>query len=144
MQGKSPDNDSHLRSVLNPTTVERPAEEESGLPSLKDAEYQPHARASNKPVYGIHFVTPGGDVRSFQYVHLDSGSQYTAGRITLAFMGIEPMRVVIEGRNLWRLYDYIIHQHRMSWVMVAGRDFAKDGQTIVTRVTYTPIKPEQE
>jgi hypothetical protein len=52
----------------------------------------------------------------------------------LVFMGLEPVRVIIDGRNLWRLYDYI-HQHRIAWVMVASRDFAKDGQTIVTRVT---------
>ena len=144
MQGKSADPNSNLRNLLNPVSVERPAEEEeSGLPSLKDGEYQPHARPSNKPVYGIHFVTPGGDVRSFQYVHLDSGSQFAAGRITLAFMGMEPVRVTIEGRNLWRLYDYI-HQHRMPWVMVAGRDFAEDGQTIVIRVTYQAIKGEPE
>lgn len=143
MHGKPTDPNMLLRNVLNPASIERPTEEESGLPSLKDGEYQPHARPSDKPDYGIHFVTPGGDVRSFQYVHLDSGSQFAAGRITLVFMGMEPVRVVIEGRNLWRLYDYI-HQHRMPWVMVAGRDFAKDGQTIVTRVSYAPIKPEQE
>ena len=143
MFGKSADPTANLRNVLNPTTVERPAEEESGLPSLKDGEYQPHSRPSDKPVYAIHFVTQGGDVRSFQYVHLDSGSQFTAGKITLAFMGMEPVRVIIEGRNLWRLYDYL-HQHLIPWVMVAGRDVAKDGQTIVTRVTYVAVKAEQE
>lgn len=139
MQGNSPD--VHLRSVLNPAIPT--ADDESGLPSLKDGEYQPHARPSNKPVYAIHFVSPGGDVRSFQYVHLDSNSQYAAGRITLAFMGMEPVRVLIDGRNLWRLYDYI-HQHRMSWVMIAGRDFVQDGQTILTGVTYTSISTEEQ
>jgi len=142
MQGNSTDNKAQLRNVLNPTIPDRAEEEESGLPSLKEGEYQAHARASNKPVYAIHFVTPAGDVRSFQYVHLDSGSQFNAEKITLAFMGMEPVRVVIEGRNLWRLYDYI-HQHRMPWVMVAGRDFAKDGQTIVSRVSYHSIKAEE-
>ncbi len=137
------DNNARLRNVLNPTAPDRAEDEDSGLPSLKDGDYQAHARAANKPVYAIHFVTPSGEVRSFQYVHLDSGSQFTAERITLAFMGMEPVRVVIEGRNLWRLYDYI-HQHRMPWVMVAGRDFAKDGQTIVTRVSYQPIKGDEE
>jgi hypothetical protein len=144
MADKSPESNS-LRSVLNPTnrTEPRPSEDESGLPSLKEGEYQPHARPANKPVYAIHFVTPGGDMRSFQYVHLDSNSQFTAERITLVFMGMQPVRVVIEGRNLWRLYDYI-HQHRMPWVMVAGRDFAKDGQAIVTRVTFSTVKAETD
>ena len=139
MHGNSPD--THLRSVLNPAVPV--AEDESGLPSLKDGEYQPHARPSNKPVYAIHFVSPGGDVRSFQYVHLDSNSRFSAERITLAFMGIEPVRVEIAGRNLWRLYDYI-HQHRMPWVMIAGRDFTQDRQTIVTGVIYTSINTEEQ
>lgn len=144
MQGKSSDQNLHLRNVLNPSAkIEQPSEDDSGLPSLKEGEYQPHARPANKPLYGIHFVTPSGDVRTFQYVHLDSGSQFAAGRITLVFMGMDPVRVIIEGRNLWRLYDYI-HQHRMPWVMVASRDFVKDGETIVTQVTYAQVKADSE
>jgi hypothetical protein len=113
-------------------------EDDSGLPSLQEGEYQAFARASNKPVYAVHFVTPAGDVRSFQYAHLDSDSRYEASRITLKFMGMEPVRVTIDGRNLWRLYDYL-HQHRMPWVMVATRDVAADGQPIVTRIGYAAV-----
>src|SRR4051794_3819674 len=100
-----------------------PEAEEEGLPSLKPGEYRAHGRPANKPIHSVHFVTPAGTVRSFQYVHLDSGSRYTAERITIQFMGLEPVRVTIEGRNLWRLYDYL-HQHRVPWVLVAAREFA--------------------
>jgi hypothetical protein len=134
--------DAHLRTVLNAAATDRTPDDDSGLPSLKDGEYQAHARPSNKPVYAIHFVNPAGEVRSFQFVHLDSGSRFAAERIMLTFMGMEPVRVAIHGRNLWRLYDYI-HQHRMPWIMVAGRDFAKDGETIVTKVAYDPVRGDE-
>jgi hypothetical protein len=118
-----------------PATAE-PAEEQ-GLPALKEGEYQPHARPSNKPLYSLHFLTPDGNVRSFQYVHLDSNNRYTAEQVTLTFMGTEPVRITLQGRNLWRLYDYI-HQHRISWVMQAVRPFAANGEIVITDLTYTP------
>ena len=117
------------------------AEEEEGLPSLKEKEYRPHARPSNKPAHSLHFITPDGAVRTFQYVHLDSDSRFTPERITLRFMGIAPQTVTIEGRNLWRLYDYI-HQHRLTWVMQVARDYAENGQTVVTRMAFAAIKAE--
>ena len=138
------DNNVHLRSVLAAGPVETVDEDESGLPSLDDSEYQAHARASNKPVFSLHFVNMAGEVRSFQYVHLDSNSHFTAERITLQFMGMEPVRAVIDGRNLWKLYDYI-HQHRMAWVMECApkRDFSKDGETIVTRISIALIDEDE-
>lgn len=41
-----------------------------------DGAYQAHARAANKPVQSIHCVLGKDGVRSFQYVHLDSDSQF--------------------------------------------------------------------
>ena len=128
-----------FRSMLRPTEAGPEPETDSGLPSLSDGQYQPYARAANKPLYSIHFVTTKGEVRSFQYVHLDSNSNFTAECITLRFMGMEPVKVLIHGRNLWRLYDYI-HQHRTNWVLEAPRDFAQDGQPVVTRVSYAAIE----
>jgi hypothetical protein len=137
MQDKNP----HLRRAILSTAPEADADDDSGLPSLHEGEYQAFARASNKPVYAVHFVTPAGDVRSFQYAHLDSDSRYEASRLTLKFMGMEPVRVTIEGRNLWRLYDYL-HQHRMPWVMIATRDLAVDGQPIVIRINYATVSED--
>jgi hypothetical protein len=134
------DDNPHLRSVLRAGAVEQsPTDEDSGLPSLREGEYQAFARPSNKPIYDIHFVDPKGEVRSYQYVHLDSDSRFTAERITLRFLGMEPAKVTIAGRNLWRLYDYI-HQHRMTWVMTAARDFATDGQPIVTDISFMVLR----
>lgn len=117
-----------------------PAEDE-GLPNLKEGEYQPHARPSNKPLYSLHFITPDGNVRSFQYVHLDSDSRYCAGKIVLRFMGTEPVNVVVEGQNVWRLYDYI-HQHRIAWIMQSSREFAAKGTTVISRLSFVPIGDE--
>jgi hypothetical protein len=138
------DNNPHLRHVMRAATSEFPqADDESGLPSLDERQYVAHARSANKPIYAIHFVNPKGEVHSFQYVHLDSNSSFAAECITLKFIGMEPVKVVIRGRNLWRLYDYI-HQHRMAWVMQAARDFTQDGQTIVTQVNFIALKEEDD
>jgi hypothetical protein len=134
--------DNNLRNILRSAGAEQlPAEDDCGLPSLKERAYQPHARPSQKPLYSIHFILPKGDVWSFQYVHLDSRSSYRSGLITICFMAMETVRVEIHGRNLWRLYDYI-HQHRMPWVMQAVRDFVKDEETIVTGIRIAPESAE--
>jgi len=139
-----PDDNPHLRSMLRNamTAVEPPPmEEEAGLPPLNGRQYTPHSRPANKPLYSLHILSIDGKVHSFQYVHLDSQSTYTSECITLKFMGMEPVRVCIYGRNLWLLYDYL-HQHRIAWVMQAPRDFAQDRQTIVTHVTFAAVKLE--
>ena len=138
-----PDDNPHLRSVMRPSVADLPqAEDELGLPSMGDKQYVPYARPANKPLYSIHFISPKGEVRTFQYVHLDSNSSFSAECITLKFLGMEPEKVVIRGRNLWRLYDYI-HQHRTAWVMQAARDFAQDGQTVITQVAFTAVRQEE-
>jgi hypothetical protein len=137
------DENPHLRSALRTTPAEvSPSDDETGLPPLNGKNYAPHARPSNKPLYSIHFLDPAGNVTSFQFVHLDSQSTFTPECITLKFLGMEPVKVTIRGRNLWRLYDYI-HQHRVAWIMQAARDFAQDGQTVITSVRFTAVKPEE-
>lgn len=137
------DENPHLRTVMRQANSDSPvADDESGLPSLSERQYVAFARPANKPLYSIHFVNPKGEVHSFQYVHMDSYSSYTAECITLKFLGMEPVKVLIRGRNLWRLYDYI-HQHRTAWVMQAARDFAQDGQTIVTQVSFAAVRQEE-
>ena len=137
MKGSAP---AHLRNVL-PSGDEPSGDEERGLPSLQDGNYRAYARASNKPLYALHFISPQGNVRSFQYMHLDSDSSFTAERIALRFTGIKIMNVVITGRNLWELYDYI-HQHRTGWVRQAARDFAADRETIVTAIAMVAMTEE--
>jgi hypothetical protein len=127
----------HLRKVLSRLNEKRPPDEELGLPSLQEP-YRPYARPAQKPLFAIHFINPQGDVRSFQYMHLDSDSNYTPGQIALRFTGLKIVNVVISGRNLWELYDYL-HQHRTAWVRQAARDFAADGEAIVTRIANLEI-----
>ena len=115
-------------------------EEDSGLPSPL-ADYSPFSRPANKPLYSIHFIGPNDEMRSFQYAHLDSDSSYSAGRISLRFMGLKAIAVVIEGRSLQSLYDYI-HQHRAAWVKQAARDFEPDGVSIVTKITFAEISAD--
>jgi hypothetical protein len=132
----------HLREVLRTTQPQAAEpEEEVGLPTLRDGDYQAHALPSNKPLSAIHFVSPKGDVRSFQYVDLDSDSRFMPECITLRFTGMDVLQVQIQGRNLWRLYDYI-HQNRMRWVRESAHDLAKDGQPLVTRVAISLVKDE--
>lgn len=128
----------HLKELIRqPVGKEPAAEPESGLPSLMD-DYSPFSRLANKPLYSIHFIGPNDEMRSFQYSHLDSDSSYSAGKISLRFMGLKAVAVIIEGRNLQPLYDYI-HQHRAAWVKQAARDFAPDGTSIVTKITFVEI-----
>jgi hypothetical protein len=129
-----PDNVSTLESMLRPQHKHRD-DSDAELPDLGEGEYQPYSRPANKPIHSIHFITAKGTIRSFQYVHLDSDSRYSGEKIELRFIGMEPVRVVIQGRNLWRLYDYV-HQHRASWVTEASKDFAPDGQAIVTAIQF--------
>ena len=128
----------HLDGLLGTPTTE----EDAGLPSPNATEYRPHSRPANKPIYALHLIGKGWDVRSFQYADLDSDSRYTPAAIRLCFTGLEPMRVVIHGRNLWRLYDGI-HRQVIPWVMESARDFAKDGECLVTRIEVTAVRDEQ-
>lgn len=128
------DNVSTLESMLRPPQQRRD-DADTELPDLGEGDYQAYSRPANKPIQSIHFITAKGTIRSFQYVHLDSDSRYSGGKIELRFMGMEPVRVLIHGRNLWRLYDYI-HQHRTSFVAEAVRDFSDNRETVITRVDF--------
>jgi hypothetical protein len=115
-----------------------PEPDEPMLPE-PDAAYQPHSRPAVWPVYTLHLLLGREGCRSFQYVHFDSDAAFTADEsgqcIRLGFCGSKVTIVSIHGRNLRRLYD-LIHQHRIAWVMRqdAGRDFAADGETVVTEI----------
>lgn len=106
-------------------------EAEETLPNL--TEYKPHGNPTIKPCYTLHCII-SGTVTSFQYYHLESHSSFaTEGnkdRIRIAFDGTP---IVIHGRNLWKLYRYIM-EHRMPWVWRADRDFAEDRKPILTGI----------
>lgn len=123
----------HLRRILT-SDAEKPPEETPDLPANVAGEYSPYALPSPKPLFAVHFVATNGDIRSFQYLHLDSNSSFVGQRIVLRFLGMQAIQVTIDGRNLRALYEYL-HQHRMRWVQEAARDFARDGEPVVSKIT---------
>jgi hypothetical protein len=130
----------HLRQVLGQTDpdVIEPENEDWGLPSQTNGDYEPYGRAANKPLVSVHFVTPDGCIRSFQYRHLDSDSRFDRQRITLRFLGYRPTVVLIEGQHLWELYSYL-HQDRTPWIMAAARNFPEKGKPFVSKLTFIDI-----
>jgi hypothetical protein len=140
--------DDSLMDVLTRKRGEpRPRVPEPDEPMLPepDAPYRPHSRPVAMPIYALHVLLGCDGCRSFQYVHLDSDSAFTADDsgqcIRLQFCGSKVTAVAIRGRNLRHLYD-LIHQHRISWVMRqdVGRDFAAEGETVITDIRIEEMK----
>lgn len=143
---------SELDRILNggPKLVPKPepaAEpDDLELPAL-GSPYQAHARASNKPVYSLHCLRGAKGCTSFQFVQIDSHSEFRAEKdgqiIKLRFVGSKIWEVVIGGLNLWRLYD-LIHRHQVSWVMEADRPFptGKDGEAFISSIQIKEIERE--
>ncbi len=108
-------------------------------------DYQAQARPSNKEEPAIHFLARDGSARTFQYMHLDSDSRYEPStdkgtRLVFRFMGAVPVEVVITGRNLWPIYNYIA-LHRMPWaweISSAKRDFEGKDKPVVTSIMFRP------
>jgi hypothetical protein len=113
-----------------------------------EGDYQAHARPSNKEEPAIHFMGRDGSARTFQYMHLDSDSRYvpsteTGSRLVFRFMGAVPVEVVISGRNLWPLYNYIaLHRMGWAWELPAKRDFEGKDKAVVNSITFR--KPSVE
>ncbi len=53
------------------------------------------------------------------------------------------MRVTVRGRQLEEGYDLII-SHRMPWLRCVDRDFAGDGEAIITAIVIEPVKEAEE
>jgi hypothetical protein len=120
-------NDDHLKPFMRPSAmlgahddVPAQGEEECGLPDRRAGDVGCCARPANKPCFSIHFLKPDGSVRSFQ----------------MKFLGMEPLKVTVRGRNLWTLYD-LVHCHRMPWIMEAARDMGQGGKDpVVTAIRF--------
>ena len=134
-----------LKTLLRPSSQQpvQPVDDDSGLPSLPAGEYKPHSAPANKPVLALHLIRPSGEIRSFQYMDLDSDSRYEPGVIRVRFTGTTVLEVIIRGRNLLRLYDGI-HRHVIRWVMEAGRDFARDGEGIVSTIDIREVRKQPQ
>ncbi len=122
-------------------------EADSELPDLSHP-YKAHGRAANKALYTLHCDLGKDGFRSFQYLHLDSNSEYRIepkGQVLVVrFGGIKPVQVTIRGRNLRPVYDYI-HQHRLPWIMRADRDFPDPAgkQVIITAIDFEEVSEKR-
>jgi hypothetical protein len=133
--------DDEFRNLMRGSNAPQAADDESGLPSSPVGDYKPYSAPANRPVFAMHCIRPSGEIRSFQYVDLDSDSRYEPGVIVLRFTGTKVLEVVIHGRNLWRLYDGI-HRQVIRWVMETARDFAQNGESVVNRLEIREVKKD--
>lgn len=77
------------------------------------------------------------------YAHLALNCQYTPERFQVEFRDADHRkRVVVSGRNLERVYMLCV-EGRLCWLRAADRDFAADGETVVTSVEVVDIKVER-
>lgn len=129
-----------------PGSASANAADETELPE-PGSPYQAHARAANKPLYTLHCLLGAKGAVSFQYVNLDSHSEFRAEKegqiIKLRFVGSKIWEVTIGGLNLWKLYDGI-HRHVTSWIRLSDRGFAAgaDGEALITAIQIKEIERE--
>jgi hypothetical protein len=100
------------------------------------------ALAKNKWITALTIKHASGPWESFQYSGIDVRSTYEPTRFEVCFRNIEAKwHIVVTGRNLSRLYNLVI-QARMEWLKAADRDFARDGEVIITGIEVTKIEEE--
>jgi hypothetical protein len=100
--------------------------------------YRAHAKPASLMLPSVHFIFRDRSIRTCQYYQLESDSGFTTlpqgkgNRLVFRFAGSSNVEVVIQGRNLWKLYDSLT-QHRIAWVyeLPADRDFESDGATVI-------------
>lgn len=119
------------------------------LPAASD-DYQPYARAANRPLVSLHLILKDRSIENFQYGELTSRSRFVpadaesgGNLLILRFAGLEATEVQIAGRNLRALFD-LITQHRIAWVaeMPQERDFADSTSPVVSRIGFRPVGTE--
>ena len=142
---------SSIRAIIDAPTADPDRREPGGVEEADGLEgfspettaYQAHARPCNKLLPSIHFILRDRSIRTCQFMHLESGSRFEflpqgkGHRLAFRFGGSTSLGVVIEGRNLWRLYDYIT-QHRMPWVCELDdeRDFEDERAAVIRSIAF--------
>ena len=137
-----------LKEILTGTKPKPRAEEE--LPLAEDeAEELSIAqmkgdystlRPANKSLTRLHVIHKDGKVETLYYHHLDAKSEFNGNSFTFLFTGAKLWELTVEGRNLWRLYDYI-SLSRWPYLRVVTRDFGGKGDSdeVVTAVRIKEI-----
>ncbi|WP_020471531.1 hypothetical protein [Zavarzinella formosa] len=127
----------------SPKPDEEPAQvEDAEAISLADMNGSHSMRPSNKTVPRIHVVLKDGKVQTLFYHHLDAKAEYDGNSFTFLFIGAKHWELTVQGRNLWRVYDYI-SLSRWPYIRVSPRDYDEKGE-VVTAVSIKDITPRSE
>ena len=120
------------------------------LPTL-ETDYKAHSTPENGDcgrlvlVMGKEGFAPGAAAyMALQYVHLGSGEfAFTATGQAFRFLvsDYQPKWLVVEGRNLLRVFDYV-SLRRMPWIRVKDRDF-RPVDDVSTEPVITAIRLEE-
>lgn len=138
-----PEKDS-LKNILaggkpKPDEVETTADDE--FLSLADMAGNP-LRPANRTLTRLHVIHRDGTVETLFYHHIDAKAEYRGNSFTFLFSGARLWELTVEGRNLWRMFDYI-SLSRWPFIRVATRDFDQDGE-VVTAVRIKDVTPRGE
>lgn len=87
-------------------------------------------------------------LRSFDYSHIGYRGYDPSGNTWFVIEINEPekWRLRVDGRALWKLYNYL-HQHRLEWIETVIGNAAMgipDGVPVIERITIQRIEDEQE
>jgi len=116
---------------------EQDAESEEMTIASMDGKYAT-MRPANKALTRIHIVHSDGKVETLYFHHIDAKSEYNGGSFTFLFSGAKLWELTVEGRNLWRLYDYI-SLSRWPYIRVAHRDFGGKDEEVFTAARIKDI-----
>ena len=133
----------HSEKVTPSAIDELPAIEDATLPDPASDYDKAWGNARVKPTATLHCVLGSAGYESFTYAHLAANHKFRFGKqqeIILQFIDGKRWQVIIRGRNMLKLYDYIL-QCRMPWVRKADRDFETD-KPIVTDIQIVELKEE--
>lgn len=136
------------RTDPGPVAPGAPAREEEEAISLASfvGDYRAYGTPGNKTLPRVHFFLKNRVVRVGLYADLDSFPEFTPASgqagdtLVLCFKARIITEVVIEGRHLWPLFDYLCLQ-RMPWVreLPAERDFEAESTAVVHRILFRPV-----
>ena len=136
-----------LKRVVPPAKgppPEEPEDAEALAVGQMDGRYAA-LRPANKPLTRLHVVKKDGKVSSFQYHFLDARSVYEGGRFVLLFCGARHWELAVTGHGprFWAVYDYCT-THRWPYLREAVRDFAGEGETVLTGIEIRDVTPKTE
>ena len=101
------------------------------------------AVARYKTVQALTVKHAGKPWETLPYGYLALNCYYEPTRFTVDFRDADHRRrLIVTGRNLERVYLLCV-ESRLTWLRAADRDFADDGETVVTKIEVVEVKVER-